>query len=95
MDLYLKTQRWRYRHGNRAVKKRMLDEFCETHGSHCGNKVMDNKKTLPTAIVHTHRLLAHIPTRLNNNYFLTETQPLKSNTYSEATTMYFFCPLRQ
>lgn len=34
MDLYLKTQRWRYRCGNRAVKKRMLDEFCETHGYH-------------------------------------------------------------
>lgn len=34
MDLYLKTQRWRYRRGNRAVKKRMLDEFCETHGYH-------------------------------------------------------------
>ena len=34
MDLYLKTQRWRYRRGNRAVKKRILDEFCETHGYH-------------------------------------------------------------
>ncbi len=34
MELYLKTQRWRYRHGNRAVKKRMLDDFCETHGYH-------------------------------------------------------------
>ena len=34
MDLYLKTQRCRYRRGNRAVKKRILDEFCETHGYH-------------------------------------------------------------
>ncbi|HAT1797417.1 TPA: integrase, partial [Legionella pneumophila] len=34
MDLYLKTQRWRYRRGNREVKKRILDEFCETHGYH-------------------------------------------------------------
>jgi len=34
MDLYLKTARWRYRRGNRAVKKRILDEFCETHGYH-------------------------------------------------------------
>ncbi|BCA96881.1 hypothetical protein TUM19329_32420 [Legionella antarctica] len=34
MDLYLKTQRCRYRRGNRAVKKRLLDEFCETHGYH-------------------------------------------------------------
>jgi len=56
------------------------------------NKVVDNEKTLPTTIVHTHRLLAHIPTRLNNNYFLTVIKPLKSNTYSEATTQYFFCP---
>ena len=51
------------------------------------NKAMDNQKTLPTALVLTHRLLAHIPTRLNNNYFLTETKPLKSNTYFEATTL--------
>ncbi|SNV08231.1 Uncharacterised protein [Legionella waltersii] len=56
------------------------------------NKAMDNKKTLPTAIVHTHRLLAHITTRLYNNYFLTETKPLKSNIYFEATTLYLFCP---
>lgn len=56
------------------------------------NKAMDNKKTLPTAVVHTHRLLAHIPTRLNNNYFLTVIKSLESNTYSEATTQYFFCP---
>ena len=34
MDLYLKTQRYRYRRGNRAVKKRILDDFCETHGYH-------------------------------------------------------------
>ena len=34
MDLYLKTQRCLYRRGNRAVKKRILDEFCETHGYH-------------------------------------------------------------
>lgn len=34
MDLYLKTERLRYRRGNRAVKKRILDEFCETHGYH-------------------------------------------------------------
>ncbi|MFO3211930.1 hypothetical protein SC371_15075, partial [Legionella pneumophila serogroup 2] len=56
------------------------------------NKPMDNKKTLPTAIVHTHRLLAHISTRLNSHYFLTATKPLKSNTYFEATTQYIFCP---
>ncbi|WP_106174750.1 hypothetical protein [Legionella pneumophila] len=56
------------------------------------NKPMDNKKTLPTAIVHTHRLLAHISTRLNSYYFLTATKPLKSNTYFEATTLYFFYP---
>ncbi|WP_230310493.1 hypothetical protein, partial [Legionella pneumophila] len=55
-------------------------------------KPMDNKKTLPTAIVHTHRLLAHISTRLNSYYFLTATKPLKSNTYFEATTLYFFYP---
>ncbi len=34
MDLYLKTARRRYRRGNRVVKKRILDEFCETHGYH-------------------------------------------------------------
>ena len=34
MDLYLKMQRYRYRRGTRAVKKRILDEFCETHGYH-------------------------------------------------------------
>lgn len=34
MDLYLKTQRCHYRRGNRAEKKRILDEFCETHGYH-------------------------------------------------------------
>ncbi|MFT4058193.1 MAG: integrase [Legionella sp.] len=34
MDLYLKTERLRYRRGNRAVKKRILDEFCETHVYH-------------------------------------------------------------
>lgn len=34
MDLYLKTQRCRYHRGNREVKKRILDEFCETHGYH-------------------------------------------------------------
>ncbi|MBI2785833.1 MAG: hypothetical protein HYX60_05820 [Legionella longbeachae] len=34
LRIYLNTQRWRYRNGNRAVKKRMLDEFCETHGYH-------------------------------------------------------------
>ena len=56
------------------------------------NKAMDNKKMLPTAVVHTHRLLAHISTRLNSNYFLTATKPLKSNTYFEATTQYIFCP---
>ena len=38
------------------------------------HKAMDNKKTLPTAIIHTHRLLAHIPTRLNNNYFYKTSQ---------------------
>ncbi|SIR92959.1 hypothetical protein SAMN05421777_1485, partial [Fluoribacter gormanii] len=56
------------------------------------NKAMDNKKTLPTAIAHTHRLLVHISTRLNSNYLLTATKPLKSNTYFEATTQYIFCP---
>lgn len=56
------------------------------------NKVMNNEKTLLTTIVDTHTLLAHIPTRLNNNYFLTLIKPLKSNTYSEATTQYFFSP---
>lgn len=39
------------------------------------NKPMGNKKTLPTAIVHTHRLLAHISTRFNSYYFLTATKP--------------------
>ena len=34
MDLYLKHQRSRYLQGNRAVKKQMLDEFCDTHGYH-------------------------------------------------------------
>ncbi|ABQ54069.1 hypothetical protein SCZ71_04230 [Legionella pneumophila serogroup 1] len=34
MDLYLKTQRWLYHRGNREVKKRILDEFCKTHGYH-------------------------------------------------------------
>jgi hypothetical protein len=56
------------------------------------NKAMDNEKMLPTAVAHTHRLFAHIPTRLNNNYFLSVIKSLKSNTYSEATTQYFFCP---
>lgn len=56
------------------------------------DKAMDNEKLLSTAIAHTHRLLAHIPTRLNNNYFLTSIKPLKSNTYFEATTQFIFCP---
>ncbi|SNV48053.1 Uncharacterised protein [Legionella lansingensis] len=56
------------------------------------DKTMNNKKTLFTVIAHTHRLLAHTPTRLNSNYFLIATKPLKSNTYSEATTQYIFCP---
>ncbi|HAT9517873.1 hypothetical protein [Legionella pneumophila] len=56
------------------------------------NKPMDNKKMLSTAIVHTHRLLAHISIRLDSKYFLTATKPLKSNTYFEATTQYIFCP---
>ena len=56
------------------------------------NKAMDNEKMLSTAVVHTHRLLDHIPNRLNNNYFLTVIKSLKSNSYSEATTQYFFCP---
>ena len=56
------------------------------------DKAMDNEKTLPTAIAHTHRPLAHIPTRLNNNYFFSLTKLLKSNTYFEAMTQYFFCP---
>jgi len=34
MDLYLRTERLRYRRSNRAMKKRILDEFCETHGYH-------------------------------------------------------------
>lgn len=42
------------------------------------NKAMDNKKTLPTAIAHTHRSLAHIPTRLNNEFFLIITKPTKA-----------------
>jgi hypothetical protein len=56
------------------------------------NKTMDNEMMLSTVVAHTHRLLAHIPTRLNNNYFLIVIKSLKSNTYSEATTQYFFCP---
>jgi hypothetical protein len=56
------------------------------------DKAMDNEKTLPTAVAHTHRLLAHIPNRLNNNYFLSSIKLLKSNTYFEAMTQYFFCP---
>ncbi len=56
------------------------------------NKAMDNEKTLSIAIIHTRRLLAHIPTRLNNSYFLITIKSLKSNTYTEATTQYFFCP---
>ena len=56
------------------------------------NKAMDNEKTLSTAIIHTRRLLAHIPTRLNNSYFLITIKSLKSNTYTEATTQYFFLP---
>lgn len=56
------------------------------------DKAMDNEKMFSTAIAHTHRLLAHIPTRLNYNCFLTAITSLKSNTYSEATTQYFFCP---
>ncbi|HGK6652035.1 TPA: hypothetical protein ACK8SK_003104, partial [Legionella pneumophila] len=56
------------------------------------NKAMDNKKTLSTAIAHTHRLLAHISTRLDSNDFLTATKSLKSNIYFEATTQYIFCP---
>ncbi len=34
MDLYLKTQRYRYHRGNRGLKKRILDDFCETYGYH-------------------------------------------------------------
>lgn len=34
MDLYLKTQRYRYHRGNRALKKQILDDFCETYGYH-------------------------------------------------------------
>lgn len=34
MDLYLQTMRWRYHRSNRAQKKRILDNFCETHGYH-------------------------------------------------------------
>lgn len=34
MDLYLKHQRSRYLRGNRAVKKQILDEFCNVHGYH-------------------------------------------------------------
>ncbi len=34
MDLYLKTQRYRYNRGNRALKKQILDDFCETYGYH-------------------------------------------------------------
>ncbi len=32
--LYLKTQRYRYNRGNRALKKQILDDFCETYGYH-------------------------------------------------------------
>lgn len=57
------------------------------------DKAMDNEKPLSTAIAHTHRLLAHIPTRLNNKYyFLTTIKPLKNNTYFEAMNQYFFSP---
>lgn len=56
------------------------------------SKAIDKEKMLSTAVVHTHRLLAHIPTRLNNYYFLTVIKSLKSNTYSEATTQFFFWP---
>lgn len=56
------------------------------------NKAMDNEKTLSTAVAHTHRLLAHIPTRLSNKCFLTVRKSSKSNTCSEATTQYIFCP---
>lgn len=34
MDLYLKHLRRRYQRGNRMLKKRILDEFCETYGYH-------------------------------------------------------------
>jgi hypothetical protein len=34
MDLYLKHQRIRYQRGNRAQKKKILDQFCETHHYH-------------------------------------------------------------
>ncbi len=34
MDLYLKTKRCRYHRGNRTMKKRILDEFCETQSYH-------------------------------------------------------------
>lgn len=34
MDLYLKIQRIKYQRGNRALKQRILDEFCETHHYH-------------------------------------------------------------
>ena len=70
----------------------MMDE---SFGPACAlrvDKAIDNEKRLFTAIAHTHRLLAHISTRLNNNYFLTTIQSLKSNTYFEATTQYFFRP---
>ena len=34
MDLYLQHQRRRYQRGNRALKKQLLDEFCQAHGYH-------------------------------------------------------------
>lgn len=34
MDLYLKIERSRYRSRSRAVKKRILGEYCETHAYH-------------------------------------------------------------
>lgn len=34
MDLYLKHKRFRYQRGNRALKKQLLDEFCQTYGYH-------------------------------------------------------------
>jgi hypothetical protein len=34
MDLYIKHQRIRYQRGNRAQKKKILDEFCDAHHYH-------------------------------------------------------------
>ncbi len=58
------------------------------------NKTGDNEKMLFPVIVHTHRLLAPIPTRLNNNYFLTTINPSKATPILRQRYCIFFV-LRQ